>query len=887
MKKIVLIDGNSLANRAFYALPSLTTSDGRRTGAIYGFLTMLFRVLDTEQPDYVACAFDKSAPTFRHREFDLYKAHRKAMPEELRVQMPVLKDVLSAMGIPIVEVEGFEADDVVGTMAKMAGDQGVQAVLFTGDRDVLQLVSGKVLAVLTKKGISEVKKFDEDAVRAEYGVSPAQLVDVKALMGDQSDNIPGVPGIGEKTALRLIKDYGSLEGIRAHIDEISPERVRQLLKEHWESAQLSRRLAAISVDVPLELEVTACTMNIPDTPRLVGLLKDLEFYSLLGRLESLPVDSVAPAEQVEVRKIETSDVPALLERLKAEGAFALLLELEGGEPAGLAMSVGPRTYVARFCGKGVLNEAASLIDQLSPAFRAEVSRNIWTCKDVLRYLISLGLDPGDIQFDPIIAAYLLDPTRNRYRLADLAREMLEFSVPEPEDILGTGKAAVPFSRIKDDVLNTYLGSRVHAVARLLPVLTRRLEDMGLAGLFREVEMPLCRVLAEMEITGVEVDPDGLREIGKELRAVAHRLAARIHTLAGGEFNINSPKQLAEVLFTRLRLPVVKKTKTGPSTDAEVLEQLAEHHEICRDILEYRQVLKLLGTYVEGLTAVINPATGRIHSTFNQTVTSTGRISSSEPNLQNIPIRTELGRRIRKVFRASRGLLLLAADYSQIELRVLAHISGDATLVDSFLNNEDIHTRTASEVFGVSMEQVTREMRRRAKAVNFGIVYGISDFGLSRDLGVPREEARQYIENYFARYCGVKQYIDNVVSQARRDGYVTTLFGRRRPLPDLHAGNIAVRRFAERTAMNTPIQGTAADIIKMAMVRIYRRIKEEGLRARMVLQVHDELIFELPPDELTTVADLVRTEMEGVAELAVPLRADLKVGPNWYDMEELH
>ncbi len=887
MKKIVLIDGNSLANRAFYALPSLTTRDGRRTGAIYGFLTMLFRVLDTEQPDYVVCAFDKSAPTFRHKEFDLYKAHRKAMPEELRAQMPVLKDVLSAMGIPVVEVEGFEADDVVGTMAKMAKDRGVQAVLFTGDRDVLQLVSDKVLAVLTKKGISEVRRFDEDAVRAEFGVNPAQLVDVKALMGDQSDNIPGVPGIGERTALRLIKDYGSLEGIWEHIDQVSPDRVRKLLKEHWESAQLSRRLAAISVDVPLELEITACTMNTPDTPRLVGLLKDLEFYSLLGRVGTLPLNSVATAEEVEVRKIEMARISELLERMKAEGAYTMLVESDGAEPAGLAIFVGARAYVARFCGHGLSNEAASLIHRLSPGFQYDVSRNVWSCKDVLRYLISQGLDPGEVHFDPIIAAYLLDPTRNRYRLADLAKEMLDLSVPEPEDILGTGRAAVPFSRIEDEVLNTYLGSRVQAAARLLPVLTRRLEDMGLAQLFREVEMPLCRVLAEMENTGVEVDPDGLCEIGKELRAAGDRLAARIHALAGCEFNINSPKQLAEVLFSRLRLPVIKKTKTGPSTDAEVLEQLAEQHEICRDILEYRQVLKLLSTYVEGLTAVINPATGRVHSTFNQTVTSTGRISSSEPNLQNIPIRTELGRRIRKVFRASRGLILLAADYSQIELRVLAHISGDATLTDSFLNDEDIHTRTASEVFGVGMEQVTREMRRRAKAVNFGIVYGISDFGLSRDLGVSREEARQYINNYFARYSGVKQYIDNVVSQARRMGYVTTLFGRRRPLPDLHAGNVAVRRFAERTAMNTPIQGTAADIIKMAMVRIHRRIKEERLTARMVLQVHDELIFELPPDELTTVADLVRKEMEGVAKLSVPLRVDLKVGPNWYDMEELH
>lgn len=903
--KLILIDGNSLANRAYYALPGLATAEGQPTSAVYGFLTMLFKILDEEQPDHLAVAFDKSAPTFRHREFSAYKAHRTGMPDDLRAQFPLLKEVLRALNLSMLEIEGYEADDVLGTVSLQAEKQGCRTLIFTGDRDALQLVSDQTGVILTRKGISEIARYDETAIREQYGLSPEQIIDVKGLMGDVSDNIPGIPGVGEKTALKLIQEFGSVEGVLENLDKLPGKKLSETVAANAEQAILSKKLATIKRDVPLEFDFEETRVREPDFPRAYELFKKLEFKTLLKRVEggkgAAPESGGFAWDQKEYRFIDGAEpgvekeLRRVLEALR--GPTAWVYRETAGKPRSTASgSAAPGPALAAFspgAGRAYLCEVDAEAAETLAVYWGDRS----LCKvahDAKPLLVRLMSDaaggkrdsegnpdaadnpdaaswrPAGFEFDTAVAAYLLDPTRSAYRIEALAREYGLADLPGPEEAPSR---------------SDYLCALADLTGRLRGHLEKRLKAEEGWELFTEIEMPLIEVLAEMEHVGVGVDRAGLNVMAVELEERISELTRRIYELAGEEFNVNSTRQLGEILFVKLKLPVIKTTKTGFSTDADVLEALSGKHEIIERILEHRQLVKLKGTYVDGLRALINPKTGRVHTTFNQTVTATGRLSSQDPNLQNIPIRLEEGRRIRKVFVPRPGWLLFTCDYSQIELRVLAHIAGDEALRDAFLQGQDIHTRTASEVFGAPMEKVTKEMRSAAKAVNFGIVYGISDFGLARNLGVPRAEAKDYIDGYLARYPGVKAYMEGVVKDAREKGYVCTLCRRRRPIPDINNRNRTIRQAAERTAINTPIQGTAADIIKVAMINVHREIKERRLKARMLLQVHDELVFEVPPTELGELKTLVVDLMENSVKLTVPLKVDAKVGPNWYDMEK--
>ena len=897
-KKAVFIDGNSLANRAFFALPSLTTAEGTPTGGIYGFLTMLLRLLDEERPDYLAVAFDKSAPTFRHQAYEQYKANRTGAPDDLRAQFPILKDILRAFNVPILELDGYEADDILGTMAERAEAAGLETLIFTGDRDALQLVDDQTKAILTLKGISETKVFDAAAVTERYGVRPDQFVDVKGLMGDTSDNIPGIPGVGEKTATRLVAEYGSLEEALGHADEVSGPKLRELLKTYAEQAKLSKQLATIDRKVPIDADLEGLARREPDWPALIDWCRKLEFKTLAPRLEKIAAKRTGgagtPAPAVpefapppKTSTVRAADLPALAAKLAAAREFAFFMVTDAARPTvahpkgfGLALA-GEAAHVPGTSGDGLFAGDELLPPALAPAFQdAAVAKHGHDLKTAYILLRRAGYKPAGLSFDTALAAYLIDATRGNYNLESLTKERFGAELPAIEGPRGAG--------LDEPTETQAYCARAEAVRRLVPVLREALEERGLTRLFQEVEMPLLGVLAEMELTGVGLDVAGLDQMSIEFGQSLDTLAHDIYGLAGEEFNINSTQQLGRILFEKLRLQPVKKTPKGqPSTDAGALEALAEEHPIVAKILEHRTLVKLKGTYIDGLRTLVNPATGRIHTNFNQTVTATGRLSSSDPNLQNIPIRFELGRKIRKVFVPTEpGWVILAADYSQIELRVLAHFSGDPVLQDAFLKGEDIHRRTAAEIFGLPMGDVAPEMRDRAKAVNFGIVYGISDYGLSRNTGVARRDAKAYIESYFARYSGVKEFLDRVVAEARETGYVTTILNRRRYLPDINARNHNLRAFAERTAMNTPIQGSAADIIKLAMLNLHRRLEEGKVRSKMILQVHDELIFEVPRDELPAMTELVRQEMESAYPLAVPLKVDLKVGPNWYDVKDI-
>jgi len=861
-------------NRAFFALPPFSTASGEPTNAVYGFVTMLLRLLEEENPDCVAVAFDRRAPTFRHEQYQSYKAHRTGMPDSLGVQVPVLKEVLAGFGIPIFEIDGYEADDVLATMASRAEEEGYETLIVTGDRDALQLVSPSIKCMLTKKGISETRLVGEAELMEEYGLSPRQFVDVKGLMGDTSDNIPGVPGIGEKTAVKLVREFGSLENLLANLDRVKGDKIRSSLERWRDQALMSRELARLVRDVPLEFRLDDCKRRPPDRERLAALFERLEFRSLMEKLGLSPATSV----ELAVPPVEVFRPGA--GTLAWDGPVQVVAEFSRSQEL-LGMGVfppdGKGVYIpGDLCEDEILRAVSSLFSSW------QVLKDGYRLKPLLVYLKSRGISPQGFRFDAELAAYLLDPSRSSYRVEDLAREHLGCGIAPP----GGSKewARKGFEGVTPQEVASYMAQVAQALRRMRPIMLEALEGAGMASLFADLEMPLTEVLADMEIAGVEVDPGQLEEMAKELESRIYQLEAKIHRMTGIQFNINSTRQLGEVLFERLRLPVVKKTKTGYSTDAEVLEQLASQSDVAARVLEYRQLVKLKSTYLDGLRAVIDPRSGRIHTTFHQTITATGRLSSAEPNLQNIPVRLDLGRRVRQVFRAQEGCLLLSGDYSQIELRILAHLSGDPVLMEAFHRGEDIHTRTAAEVFGVDPEQVTPEMRDRAKAVNFGIVYGISDFGLSRDIGVSKAEAGQYIQGYFRRYSGVRSFINDVIAEARARGYVSTIMGRRRFVPDINSRNPAQRGFAERTAINTPIQGSAADIIKLAMLKIHRRLREGKYETRMILQVHDELIFEVPVGEIEEIQALAREEMEKAYPLDVPLKVDIKKGPNWYDMK---
>jgi len=865
---LLVIDGNSLVHRAYHALPvELSTSQGVATNAVLGFTNMLWKILAEVQPRCVAVAMDKGRVTFRHAVFPAYKATRKPTPGDLVPQFPLVREVLAAMRIRVAEMENYEADDIIGTLTARAEAAKMACLVLTGDRDTLQLVSPTTRVLLTQKGISDLVTYDPEKVARRFGVRPGQYVDFRALTGDTSDNIPGVPGIGEKTAARLIAAYGGLEELLARRHELPP-RTRQLLDDHVDQARVSRRLAAIERDVPLDLEPSSCRWDGPDYRALLAVFRRLEFKKLAAQIADRAGSPAAPAEDTPPPAPPFRTVTGLDEALptgwgRGNAAIALVPAVgPGGRLYALGAATGEQTLVLPGAPDSPNPDVGTFLAGLEGA-----AAYLHHAKEFLRLLDKNGLPPVRPAFDPMLAAYLLNPALASRPLAELAADYLRTAWP-PD-----GQQA--------------LAAAARAVWDLVPVLTTAMREAGLLDLFEEVEMPLVEVLAAMENTGVKVDPDALAAMSAELAGEITHLAGRIYDLAGEEFNLNSPRQLAAILFEKLKLPAGRKTKTGYSTDAAVLEDLAERHEIVALILHHRQLVKLKSTYVDAMAGLIDAATGCLHTTFQQALTATGRLSSVNPNLQNIPVRLPEGRRIRKVFIPRRpGNLILTADYSQIELRLLAHFSGDENLRSALARGEDIHTRTAGEVFGVPPAMVTREMRAAAKAINFGIVYGISDFGLARNTGISRTEARRYIDGYFRRYPAVRAYLDDTVAGARRRGYVTTLFHRRRWLPDLASPNHAVRAAAERTAVNTPLQGTAADIIKLAMIRIHRRLREGSFDTLMLLQVHDELIFEVPPEEMAAAGRLIKDAMENAVRLSVPLTVELKAGPDWYDVKSL-
>ncbi|BBB93391.1 MAG TPA: DNA polymerase I [Methylomusa anaerophila] len=874
-QKFIIIDGSSLVHRAFHALPMLRTATGIYTNAVYGFTTMLVKLLAEYRPDYLVVAFDKGRITFRNESYDRYKANRQATPPELAEQFPLVRELCQAFGIATMEEAGYEADDIIGTLAAKAEDEGLDVFIVTGDRDALQLIQPNIKVLLTKKGISDLDVFDTAALKDKYGLSPEQLIDLKGLMGDKSDNIPGVPGIGEKTACKLLNEFGSLEKILENIDNVAGKRVQEALRCNVDQAILSKKLATIVRDMPLEFTVGNYKIT-PDSKMLRDLFLKFEFKSLLAKIDTIlpgaagadrrnadPVaEEVCELPQVErVNNSETAkEIIALAKKAGYLACYALTTgHLPSTKLEGLSVTILNKTvYFSARCD-GWENLTGLLADN-------SILKYTHDAKKLLNACYANGFDIRGIAFDSVLAAYLLDPTAATYPLAELAEKYM------------VSQCRYNISR---EETPEYAGWASKIIDHFKSALESKLSQTGLLKLYLDIELPLVEVLSSMELSGIKVDRGYLMRMAEEINIKIENLLGEIYRLAEAEFNVNSTKQLGVILFEKIKLPVIKKTKTGYSTDAEVLEKLAGQHPLVDKLLEYRTLTKLKSTYLDGMLPLIDQQTGRIHTSFNQTVTATGRLSSSEPNLQNIPIRTEIGRKIRELFVPGEGYsYLMSADYSQIELRILAHMAGDDSLVEAFRNNQDIHTRTAAEVFGVNMSDVTPEMRARAKAVNFGIVYGISDYGLARDIGVSRKEAGFYIDSYFNRYRGVKNYIEALVANARQNGYVTTMFGRRRYLPDINSSNFNQRSFAERTAMNTPIQGTAADIIKIAMIKVYCALKEEGLRSRLLLQVHDELVIEVAEAELAKVQSIVKHAMEQAGKLIVPLVADIKIGKNW-------
>lgn len=883
-----MVDGNSLIHRAFHALPLLANGRGIVTNAVYGFTTMFLKVLSEQKPEYVAVAFDKGKPVFRAERYQDYKGQRPETSPLLGPQFDLVKRVLAAMRVPVFELDGYEADDIIGTLVRQAGEQSLESLILTGDRDALQLLAPRVKVLLTRKGISQMEIYAKERVAAEYGLAPEKMADLKGLMGDKSDNIPGVPGIGEKTALDLLHRFGSLEEVLARLDEVPRRKTAELLAEYADQARLSRDLATIDCRVPLEVDWEALRLGEADYPALLEVFRELEFSSLIPEVEArMGARGMAPpaGEGVETECFTAWKALAGPEELRslsaalatgsrladyewAEEEAAVFVERDKhGRILAVGLAVPGEVSAAMELAPEV--EPGQALSGIAPLLKASNLTLYWhDVKAAAVQLAGADLTVPPPAHDTMIAAYLLDPGTGRYSLPQIAADHLNWQTP---GVFGPAGLAA-------------WGAEV--ILEAAPILEEKLRLAGMNDLYHQVELPLALVLAEMEATGIGVDLAELEKIGTELAEGMEVVAAEIYEMAGETFNLNSPKQLAAILFGKLDIAPLKKTKTGYSTGAEVLEELAPDHPIAAKVLEYRTLMKLKSTYIDGLAPLVNPRTGRLHTTFHQTVTATGRLSSSEPNLQNIPVRLELGRRIRRAFIPRPGWVMLAADYSQIELRLLAHISGDASLIRAFREGEDIHTRTAAEVLGVTPEEVTYEMRRQAKAVNFGIVYGITDYGLSQDLGISRDQAAAFITRYFDRYPGVREYTRQIVAQARDQGYVTTLLGRRRYLGDLFSSSYTARKFGERTAMNTPIQGSAADLIKLAMVRLAQAMREHGFAARMLLQVHDELIFEVPPEEVADLANLAKNYMETAMELAVPLKVDLQVGPNWYDMEDL-
>ncbi len=864
MKKLLILDSNSILNRAFYGVRYLSAKDGTPTNAIYGFLNILLKLIKEQEPDYICAAFDVKAPTFRHKQYEGYKAQRKPMPEGLAAQMPLAKDVLRAMGVTILEKEGYEADDIIGTVARLCEESEISCFIATGDKDDLQLASDKtkVILTVTKSGYNETIIYDDKAVKEKYHVTPTEFIDVKALMGDPSDNIPGVKGVGEKTAMSLIEKHHSIEYIYENIDDIGLKgAMLQKMKDGREMAFMSKELATINRNTPIEFNAEECVFDgFENNGELYEILKRLELNSIIKKLDLSGGDNVKENEDIfKDFSYQVGD-----KNMISGDKVTVVLDFDGDNISSAAVGAGNNAVV--------LNEQDDIKELLEDDSIAKVMF------DVKEAIVKLNgrIDIKKISDDTAIAAYLVDPAKNEYTIEKLASEYFGTVIEKPE---------VKQLSLLDDVetdRSEYLAKCAVALGVLNERIGDKIKENGQEKLYHEVELPLVTVLAHLEINGFLVDDNQLKEFADKLGEKIDALTNEIYMLAGEEFNINSPKQLGVILFEKLELKPVKKTKTGYATNADVLEKLRDKHPIVNFIMEYRQLAKLKSTYCDGLRAVVNPNTHRIHSVFTQTVTVTGRLSSTEPNLQNIPTRTELGREIRKMFVAKEGYVLVDADYSQIELRVLAHIANDETMINAFRNNEDIHAVTASQVLGIPLEDVTKEQRSSAKAVNFGIVYGIGEFSLAQDLHISVKEAKAYIESYLEKYHGVRNYMESIKEQAKKDGYVKTMLNRIRYIPELKSPNYNIRQFGERVALNTPIQGTAADIIKLAMVRVDNRLINEGLKSKLILQVHDELIVEAHKDEVDKVKQILSEEMQSAMELNVPLKVDMSTGHSWYD-----
>lgn len=887
---LYLIDGNSSIYRLYHAIQFLNTSTNLPTNAVFGFARLLFKLLKEDKPEYMAVVFDAVAPTFRHELFEAYKAQRSRMPSDLVQQVPYIKRLIQALNIPLVEVPGYEADDVIGTLAKKAEQVGICTIILSPDKDFLQLVSDKIQVLSERMGHRVL--YDVEKVKERYGVEPAKIPDVLGLMGDPSDNVPGISGIGEKTAGKLIQEYGSVEELLHNVDKVKNAKQRENLKQQGEMALKSKELVTLVTNVPITWSLEEFRLSPPNRAELIPLLQELEFHSILKEITLEDKKENQDAKKY-MTVLSDPQLEELLELLKNSNGFAIDTETTHQEPmraklVGISVCVQPNQAFYIPVGHSYSNAPSQLdlkqvLSRLkSPLEDAQIPKYGQNMKYDKIVLARYGIRLEGSDFDTMIAAYLLNPSRRTHNLEEITLEYLGHQRNLTyKEVVGSGKEAITMDQAPIDQVTRYSCEDVDLVFQLTQLLRPRLKQKELAELFYRVEMPLIEVLAQMEQNGVRIDQELLLTMSRELEGELERLGSEIYTLAGEEFNINSPKQLGEILFEKLKLPVIRKTKTGYSTDVDVLEELAKGQSLPSKILEYRQLSKLKSTYVDTLPKLINPETGRIHTSYNQTVTATGRLSSSDPNLQNIPIRTPIGRRIRQAFIPADGHLLLSADYSQIELRILAHLSGDEKLIEAFRQDEDIHTRTAIEVLGIEdPSQMTPEIRRKAKAVNFGIIYGIGSFSLSKDLGISNKEAQKYIDNYFARYTGVKKYIDQTIEKARAEGFVTTLLNRIRYIPEIKSKDWNTQQFGERTAINTPVQGTAADMIKLAMISIHYQLKEKFPEVKMILQVHDELVFEVPEKWVEPVKPLIKESMETVLELSVPVKVDIHVGKSW-------
>ncbi|KGX93390.1 DNA polymerase I [Pontibacillus halophilus JSM 076056 = DSM 19796] len=873
--KLVLLDGNSIAYRAFFALPLLSNDKGIHTNAVYGFTTMLLKILEDEQPSHLLVAFDAGKTTFRHKTYEEYKGGREKTPSELSEQFPVIRELLDHFGIRHYELPQYEADDIIGTLARQAEQEGFDVKVISGDRDLLQLVSERVSVAMTKKGITNIETYTPSFMEEKVGVRTDQFIDLKALMGDSSDNIPGVPGVGEKTAVKLLTQFGNLDSIYDNLDQVSGKKLKEKLETNKEEAYMSQQLVTIEVAAPIEVGLADVNYDGYDTTEVSRYFKELGFQSLMGRITGEEVEEATPEDLPELHF-------TILEEVKEEHL---------GQPAALVVEMlGENYHTAEVEGIGLVHEAGAYFIPTSVAMESELFKSwledsqqekyVFDSKKTYVALKRFGIEANGLSFDLLIASYLINPSENHHDIPSISQRTLKTPISYDENVYGKGaKMKVP----EQSVLAEHVVRKTDALFQMKSQVVEQLQENEQRELFNELEMPLSTILGNMEHTGVKLDLERLNAMGEELKERLGQIESDVYELAGETFNLNSPKQLGPILFEKLELPVIKKTKTGYSTSADILEQLRDKHEIIPKILIYRQLGKLQSTYIEGLLKLVTEDEHKIHTRFNQALTQTGRLSSTEPNLQNIPIRLEEGRKIRQAFIPSvSGWKIFAADYSQIELRVLAHIANDDKLIQAFNDSEDIHTKTAMDVFHVNKEDVTDQMRRQAKAVNFGIVYGISDFGLSQSLGISRKEAKTFIERYLESYPGVKDYMEEVVQNAKQTGYVTTLMNRRRYLPDLTSRNFNQKSAAERTAMNTPIQGTAADIIKKAMIDLHERLEEEQFEANLLLQVHDELILEAPEHELEKLKDVVVDVMEHTIELSVPLKVDYSYGPTWYD-----